>query len=395
MSLRRLGRRAWVWLAVLALACVVLSLLLGRGESTVSVPSDAVAGQGPTLAHTPELPDSVLQTGQSTLRPNMASAGSPLDDRTDLCGQPSLQLPRSVGELKALIQRLSQGEEAALAQAQQTQQRVAARLRARPTALEQLAGQVLANDPAPPSEALLRDDPRAYALRYLHCQDESSRLATFKRTADPAHCSPYTAQGWAALEPDNGRAWLAVWRAARQRQDEAAATAAWSRLTLASRFEMHTGLMGLQVQQMAGDLNEFERFGLAVQVDALPSGSAMEQLLGDKALRDACSGKALEDGQRREECRRLARNLSQGGADLSDKRLALKLAASTGLAAEDLAVTDVELKAAQRWRDGHLPLLGKDVMQSFSCNSLRQDLTRMAERAEQGEWAAIRNAMRR
>ncbi|MFH7044494.1 hypothetical protein ABT392_19570 [Paucibacter sp. JuS9] len=306
-----------------------------------------------------------------------------------------MQLPRSVGELKALIQRLSQSEEAALAQVQQTQQRLAARLRARPTALEQLAGQVLANDPVPPSEALLRSDPRAYALRYLQCQDESSRLATFKRAAVPAHCSPYTAQGWAALEPDNGRAWLAVWRAARQRQDEAAATAAWSRLTLASRFEMHTGLMGLQVQQMAGDLNEFERFGLAVQVDALPSGSAMEQMLGDKALRDACSGKASEDGQRREECRRLARNLSQGGADLSDKRLALKLAASTGLAAEDLAVTDVDLKAAQRWRDGHLPLLGKDIMQSFSCNSLRQDLTRMAERAEQGEWAAIRNAMRR
>lgn len=360
----------------------------------------ASPGDGVTVAYAEPVPASAsaasLPALESLSPSQLAAIAARLpDDRVELCGLPDLQLPRSVNELKALVQRLSQSEEAAQEQARQTRLRIAARLRARPMALEQLAGQVLGNDPVPPSEELLRSDPRAYALRYLHCQDESSRLAHLKIAPNPASCQPYTAQGWAALEPDNGRAWLAVWRAARERHDESAAAAAWSRLTLAPRFELHAGLLGLQVQRMAGDLNEFERFGLASQVDGLPSGPAMEQLMGDKALRQACSGKALLDGHGLEDCRRLARNLSQGGADLSDKRLALKLAAATGLAEGDLAVTNAELKAAEAWRDSHLPLLGKDATQAFSCNSLRQDLTRMAGRAEQGEWAAIRDAMRR
>ena len=112
-------------------------------------------------------------------------------------------------------------------------------------------------------------------------------------------------------------------------------------------------------------------------------------------LREACKGSAEGDGQRRDECRRLARNLSQGGVAVADKRLALKLAAASGLETSALAFDDAAVTAAEAWRTTQAPLLSPGEGQPFGCAALRQDLARQADRAELGEWAAFSKAMQR
>lgn len=219
--------------------------------------------------------------------------------------------------------------------------------RLRPTALAH-AGQLLASSPeafdriagrllmarardveGPPdadtylalvSEALSSNDPRVAALATQLCDTAPAEHATACSSMSPAR--------WAAVDPDNVQAWLAVAAEALERSDTRTAREALGRAAQSRGSRLiWSDLMPLSNSAVLQALPPVERQVLAA--DLIGVGSLLVNN-GLMAISRLCSTDALNAAQRRQECSAVAGLMIEHGDTLMEHGIGIGLARRSG-----------------------------------------------------------------
>lgn len=327
---RRTARRLSV-VGVFLLAAVVVGVAAYRWASNPDEGDESVVQALSTVAGATN--KAVLSSQTPDAQPLPASAASVPASAAEGAADPSCppQWRALAGKPADAIDKVFRRlRPAALANAGQL-------LSASPEAFERIAARLLLSRSrdveGPPdaetylalvSEALSSGDPRVAALATQLCD-----------TAPPEHaaaCSSMSAVRWAAIDPDNVQAWLAVAAEALERSDlrtarEALGRAAQSRT---SRL-IWSDLMPLSNSSMLRSLPPVERQVLAADLIGVGSLLVNNGLL---AISRLCSNDALNVPQRRQECSAIAGLMIEHGDTLMEHGIGIGLARRAGWPAE-------------------------------------------------------------
>lgn len=392
----------------LAAATVLAALVLGyvwRDNSPGKAETEAAAEPLAGEVATPEA--SPGHAAAAALAPSSAAPPKVVDStrlggskgQLEFCGEPSLRLPRSLAELEALLRAALQSRAENEAEFARQRASIVQRLRSSPLVLDRLAGALLSEELAsahPPPASELRQDPRAFALRTLQCETDGTRL--FRLGLRPKEaiwdaCKAFRPGDWASLEPDNGHAWLQLLVQLDKESDQVQLKQAWQGLLRAQRFDSYEGLLGSRTLVAAPEVPEQTRLIFYSLTElAANSGAGLSR---KQWLLQHCGAAAKQDANRNQECITLTRALSKGGRSLFDQELAMQLAAQLEMPPGSLAYSAAVLSEAQAWRAANTPMLRANNPQPFSCEALRQDLKHLSQKAEQGEWPTILDALQR
>lgn len=221
-------------------------------------------------------------------------------------------------------------------------------LAASPEAFERIAGRLLmarANDvEGPPdadtylalvSEALSSNDPRVAALATQLCDTAPAEHATACSSMSPAR--------WAAVDPDNVQAWLAVAAEALERSDNRAAREALGRAAQSRGSRLiWSDLMPLSNSTILQALPPVERQVLAADLIGVGGLLVNNGLL---AISRLCSTDALTAPQRRAECGAVAGLMIEHGDTLMEHGIGVGLARRSGWPAERVDALAEEQRA--------------------------------------------------
>jgi hypothetical protein len=202
-----------------------------------------------------------------------------------------------------------------------------------PEAFERIAGRLLTarsrDVEGPPdadtylalvSEALSSNDPRVAALATQLCD-----------TAPPEHataCSSMSAARWAAIDPDNVQAWLAVAAEALERSDARTAREALGRAAQSRGSRLiWSDLMPLSNSAALQGLPPVERQVLAADLIGVGGLLVNNGLL---AISRLCSTDALTAPARRQECSAVAGLMIEHGDTLMEHGIGIGLARRSG-----------------------------------------------------------------
>ncbi|MEK8032557.1 hypothetical protein AACH06_17180 [Ideonella sp. DXS29W] len=176
------------------------------------------------------------------------------------------------------------------------------------------------------SEALSSNDPRLAALATQLCD-----------TAPPEHaaaCSSMSASRWAAVDPDNVQAWLAVAAEALERTDPRTAREALARAAQARTSRLiWSDLMPLSNSPALQALSPVDRQVLAADLVGVGSMLGNNGLL---AISRLCSVDALHAAQRRQECSAIAGLMIDHGDTLIEHGIGIGLARRAGWPSEQI-----------------------------------------------------------
>ena len=206
-----------------------------------------------------------------------------------------------------------------------------------PEAFERVAGRLLLarahNVDGPPdadtylalvSEALSNNDPRVAALATQLCDTAPAEHA--------AACSSMSPARWAAVDPDNVQAWLAVAAEALERSDTRTAREALGRAAQSRGSRLiWSDLMPLSNSAVLQALPPVERQVLAA--DLIGVGSLLVNN-GLMAISRLCSTDALNAPQRRQECSSVAGLMIEHGDTLMEHGIGVGLARRSGWPAD-------------------------------------------------------------
>ncbi|MBB4843727.1 hypothetical protein HNP55_002250 [Paucibacter oligotrophus] len=233
----------------------------------------------------------------------------------------------------------------------------------------------------------------AYGLAYRAC-------ATWPGAA----CSGLSARRWTELDEQNPSAWLFLLGEAYRAADAAVLAEALYRLSL-PQLGMDPGMPLLaraQARMAQARAQALDTAALASEELALVADAMLQtQIIGVdfamtgnwlQALNRSCSGPALADSNRQQQCQAVARNLLLRGRSLMDMAQALSLAERSGLPAAEwpLQRSDYLAVQAQVGADSEAQAeLGE------SCAAFRLVRSRLAEILRQGEWGFWRAELAR
>ena len=170
------------------------------------------------------------------------------------------------------------------------------------------------------SEALSSNDPRVAALATQLCDTAPAEHA--------AACSSMSPARWAAVDPDNVQAWLAVAAEALERSDTRTAREALGRAAQSRGSRLiWSDLMPLSNSAVLQALPPVERQVLAA--DLIGVGSLLVNN-GLMAISRLCSTDALTAPQRRQECGAVAGLMIEHGDTLMEHGIGIGLARRSG-----------------------------------------------------------------
>ncbi len=202
-----------------------------------------------------------------------------------------------------------------------------------PEAFERIAGRLLLarsrDVDGPPdadtylalvSEALSSNDPRVAALATQLCDTAPAEHA--------AACSSMSPARWAAVDPDNVQAWLAVAAEALERSDNRAAREALGHAAQSRGSRLiWSDLMPLSNSAVLQALPPVERQVLAADLIGVGGLLVNNGLL---AISRLCSTDALNAPQRRQECSSVAGLMIEHGDTLMEHGIGIGLARRSG-----------------------------------------------------------------
>lgn len=225
---------------------------------------------------------------------------------------------------------------------------------------ERAIGQMLLHPPAQWAEgfsaqairpviegALGSRDPRLVALAHQLCSHGEG--------ASEGDCTRDLARHWAALEPDNLHAWLAVAQDATARNDLTAAQAALARAAASSDSRLLWGqAQGLIARPALRGNSPMEDVTLVVELANIESIADLSSL---GSLMTLCSVDAVQDGERMAACRAIAGTMIERSRTLIEQGMAIAVARRTGWAPERIEQVSAEHDRLRRAFVDALPRL--------------------------------------
>ena len=209
---------------------------------------------------------------------------------------------------------------------------------------ERVAGQLLgarakAPDEAPPPEAFLSLVSEALAGGDLRVSGLAAQLCASPSTEPPAACSSFTAQQWAAADPDNIQPWLALAAEAQDNGDPAGVREAMARAAQAGTNRLASAELPRLVRSPSlQGLTPVEREVLVI--DLLGVGNALTAV-GSLEVSRLCPGQGMGP-VREQQCGQIAERLVDQGQTLIERGIGISIGRRAGWDARRVAELEVE-----------------------------------------------------
>ncbi|WP_144006885.1 hypothetical protein [Pelomonas sp. KK5] len=362
-------------------------------------------------AHAPPAPDpvpsdvpppAVLAARASAVAPPSSAPARPAylrhyDPAMELCRQP----PLSAESEAALAKPGSAMERYMQVQADDLKAYVIDALLARGDDQSRVAVAMLRGDVAGVAEIARRtDDGMAYGMAWQVCQGRGAQAVMRRaaaaadaaeldaeveqeRAATASNCDALSLERWAQLQPDDAAPWLHQLDAARRANDEGAVAQALYRLGQARELRSRWPWLGGQVMAV---LPDDAPLGGRMQLltDAIGRDAALVAGLGVSAASKSCEGAALQDGNRRQQCERVAELLRGRSDRLLDRTVGARMGERLGL-----PPIQPDLAAIKAMQERHADRYGARLDKPTACDALRLMEEDGAEVARLGEWEAL------
>ncbi len=219
-------------------------------------------------------------------------------------------------------------------------------------------------------EALSTQDPRVYALGFRACMV----------APDEGSCALLSVGQWARLDADNALPWLFVLGQVRAGKDDAALNEALFRIGSAARIEDRLFAVPGLIVARAGPSDVDVAGALDLTVGAIGMASAQSAPL--QSLLQACSGKALDDANRRQVCEAVATTL----VERSDSLLLGQIGIGIG---RRLGWPDERMNAFRGENGAYMASSATFGLSNPGCDGVRRDLQRIRRTAALGEVGAM------